>query len=56
MYSNSVQQIFIEFALFQFNVNVKNKYLYSYANSNETHFCQKKNTHEIAEKKKVKVN
>lgn len=42
MYSNSVQQIFIEFALFQFNVNVKNKYLYSYANSNETHFCQKK--------------
>ena len=55
MYSNSVQQIFIEFALFQFNVNMRNKYLYSYANSNETYFCQKKYTRDLR-KNKVKVN
>lgn len=47
--SNSVQQTFIEFALYNFDANVK-KIIFS-ANNNGMHFCPKNNTEDLWEEK-----
>lgn len=49
MCSNSVQQTFIEFALYNFDANVK-KIIFS-ANNNGMHFCPKNNTEDLWEEK-----